>query len=967
MKGFIFILISYFVFFKATSSFAQEPYYYTINDENGLPSNEVYQVLQDDFGYIWIGCDAGLFKYDGFEYKQYKNVNQNGRSISGLQLDSKNRIWCRNFNGQVYRVNGDSLKLIADFKQNTSSNNFTIDENCNAWIVCENKLIEFNENGKQLKSVNIPNSIGLNSFIVDVVFYKKTLYLSQSDNGILKFNSSNNSFKKLKISSDENLIKRRSAFFLKNDLLHLVSEELNGKSYVISKLSGEIFSPIRKYFTEDKNILIYKIVSFSQNEAWICTSTGAFDDKIEDQNLDHINTLLKDKKISYSLKDREGMYWFCTLTDGIFVFPSLDVLKYDPVSSLLANKNVTAIGEGLNGEVVIGMGTGAISILNSVSRQVKNVEIVSDLKLLTVKKIVSYKGVTYIAHGQLTYLKDGVYKALPFYHIRDFIILKDTFYYVSSHIVGKIAMKDLDNGDTKKHIILRKTGGRNIIINPINGKIYFVLNEGVFYYKNQKWTPVFYKGKPIYASSIAYENNKLWIASISSGLLVFKNDKFVQKFDVNSGLKESEIKFLSVSNKYVWACGNSYLYRIASTSNQIAFFNNSNGINASEVKTIAVINHYVYIGTNKGLSVFSENFPWKNSVIPNIEINSIYEGNLPIPFKNGIQLSYGHKNIYIHLASISFKSKSNFSYIYRIKGLNEEWIKIPVQNKSIVFSNLPSGEFQLEIKSINESDVESKMLIIPLFIESPIWEKGWFYILITLLSIGIIGGLFYLRVKFIHRKADQHSKFVSSQLTALKAQMNPHFMFNALNSIQDLVLERDIKNSNLYLSKFSNLMRKILDASGQEKISLNDELDILNLYLDLEKLRFGDEFTFSIICDRSVDAFEVEIPSMIIQPFIENALKHGLLHKKGQKVLTIEFQSNEGLICLIKDNGVGRKHAEEIKERRASNHRSFATNATEKRIELLNEYDKENYSFEIVDLEENGISLGTLVKIKMPL
>ena len=116
-----------------------------------------------------------------------------------------------------------------------------------------------------------------------------------------------------------------------------------------------------------------------------------------------------------------------------------------------------------------------------------------------------------------------------------------------------------------------------------------------------------------------------------------------------------------------------------------------------------------------------------------------------------------------------------------------------MQNKSIVFSNLPSGEFQLEIKSINESDVESKMLIIPLFIESPIWEKGWFYILITLLSIGIIGGLFYLRVKFIHRKADQHSKFVSSQLTALKAQMNPHFMFNALNSIQDLVLERDIK------------------------------------------------------------------------------------------------------------------------------------------------------------------------------
>ncbi len=948
--------------FSTQTIYAQEPYYYTINDENGLPSNEVYQVIQDDFGYIWIGCDAGLFRYDGFDFKQFKNSSQNGRSISGLQLDSKNRIWCRNFNGQVFRVENDSLRLISEVNQNTSNNNFAVDSNCNAWIVCKNRLIQYNEFGKKIKTLPIPNSRDENSLIVDIVFYKNELYLSQSGFGIYLLKNS----KLQQLSNQSKTVLTRSAFFIQDKKLHLLSEETSSKSYEISRIIGDKILKEREFYTDTKNVLLYKISEVSNNETWMCSSNGALLLEKTASFLDVSKGLLAEKKISNCLRDREGMYWFCTLNDGIFVFPSLSVLKYDPSNSKLQNKNVTAIGQQNNKNVIVGLSSGEISAINNQSNQVTNFEISSETKLVTTKRIKTYKGISYVAHGPLTAIQKEKNELLPFYHIRDFELFEDTLFYVASEFVVKIALKDAHKKDQTKMIFIRKTGGRNITLDVKNKRFYFVLNEGVFVYQNNLWKELKYKGKPIFASSLVFKNNTLWIASISSGLLIYKNDKFLKRIDESKGLKENEIKFLTASNQYIWACGNNYLYRISFSKNQVECLSKSNGINAAEIKTIEICNNQVFLGTNRGLMVFPEKFKAINNTVPKIQINSIFQGKNKVDFSNGLKLGYNHKNLHINLSSISFKSRSNFNYAYRLKGLNEEWIQIPVENKSIVLANLPSGNFILELKSINESGIESKIITIPVFVDSPIWKKWWFNLGISLISLGIISYIFYSRLKYIRRKAEQHEKLLSSQLTALKAQMNPHFMFNALNSIQDLVLEKDIKNSNLYLSKFSKLMRQILEASGNEKISLYDEIEILKLYLDLEKLRFGDEFSFSINWDKKIDLYDVQIPAMIIQPFIENAIKHGLLHKKGEKSVSIDFEINDKIICLIKDNGVGRKHANSIKERRNENHRSFATNATEKRIELLKEYDKDNYTFEIIDLEENGVSTGTLVKIEMP-
>lgn len=163
-------------------------------------------------------------------------------------------------------------------------------------------------------------------------------------------------------------------------------------------------------------------------------------------------------------------------------------------------------------------------------------------------------------------------------------------------------------------------------------------------------------------------------------------------------------------------------------------------------------------------------------------------------------------------------------------------------------------------------------------------------------------------------------------------------------------------------------MREILDMSGKDEVILSREVKLLETYLELEKLRFGDEFEFVIHIDSEIDVDHLQLPPMIIQPFIENALKHGLLHKKGDKKLKVTFTINDNcLMCEIMDNGVGRKRSEEIKARSSRTHQSFATDATDKRMDLLNSYNDKKYSFKIIDLYEDEKSVGTKVLISIPI
>ncbi|HLP50639.1 MAG TPA: histidine kinase [Chitinophagales bacterium] len=204
-----------------------------------------------------------------------------------------------------------------------------------------------------------------------------------------------------------------------------------------------------------------------------------------------------------------------------------------------------------------------------------------------------------------------------------------------------------------------------------------------------------------------------------------------------------------------------------------------------------------------------------------------------------------------------------------------------------------------------------------------------------------------------------------SELKAIKAQMNPHFIFNALNSIQEMFFIGDKRLANEHLGKFSQLTREILKASGKQYITLSEEIEMLKKYLDLEGLRFEKDFSFSVTMNNEDAADDILLPPMLIQPYVENSIRHGLLHKQGGKSISIDFVFDEParqLRCTVSDNGVGRKASSEINKGRKQLHESFSTSANAKRLELLNQNRDEKIGVEYEDLE-NGTKVVILIPV----
>jgi LytS/YehU family sensor histidine kinase len=233
-----------------------------------------------------------------------------------------------------------------------------------------------------------------------------------------------------------------------------------------------------------------------------------------------------------------------------------------------------------------------------------------------------------------------------------------------------------------------------------------------------------------------------------------------------------------------------------------------------------------------------------------------------------------------------------------------------------------------------------------------------------------------IRVRAEEEKREAQMKLMSTQqkmteveMQALRAQMNPHFIFNCLNSINRYIVKSDQTTASLYLTKFAKLIRRILDNSNSKTVVLTNELEALKLYIEMEALRFDKKFTYEIKVDSDFSTDSVQVPPLIIQPYVENAIWHGLLHKEenGHLSIRVSMISDTMLQCTIEDNGIGREKAKELKSKTATSRKSLGMQLTENRLGLLNKHAELNASVEIIDLQ-NGqeMAAGTMVILKIP-
>lgn len=307
-------------------------------------------------------------------------------------------------------------------------------------------------------------------------------------------------------------------------------------------------------------------------------------------------------------------------------------------------------------------------------------------------------------------------------------------------------------------------------------------------------------------------------------------------------------------------------------------------------------------------------------------------------------------------------------------GIDTNWQSTKQTN--VTFYSLPDGDYTFEVIAKNEDGYWSSPVEFVFKIKPPFWFTWWFIsleILFTIISIIII---FKYREKQLLKKNDivrkiteNEKKIIELELKALRSQMNPHFIFNTLNSIQMYISRHDFKESNRYISNFSRLIRMVLNHSEKPFINLRDELEMLTLYIGLEQIRFENQFDYYINVDEELDLDCDKIPPMLLQPFIENAIWHGLMKKSEKGKIEVDLKlSNDILYCSIQDNGIGRAAALKIKAERKIQNKSIGMRVTKDRLSIMYNEKYNNMDVEIVDLhDENNNPTGTKIIIKIPL
>ncbi len=452
-----------------------------------------------------------------------------------------------------------------------------------------------------------------------------------------------------------------------------------------------------------------------------------------------------------------------------------------------------------------------------------------------------------------------------------------------------------------------------------------------------------------------------------------KGQLYITKADIYNYKKEEKLAYLAAKEGKKLIGKNNDAYQINRANHiMLDYYFNKDSIDQSET----LINEMISLSKKRNLKefealglYFSARFlhlkgknkkaekEIENSLKISKKLNEIDRIIQSAQLASEIYASLGQKNKEITALKLYYETKDEYKYNRNKK----EALKVGLKYEYEKQKEIDDLKNQQKLELAEQQKQKTRL---------GMFAAGIIALLIGLFSVYIFNKLKLIRTQktkldeaYLKLEESTKNELAVSNLKALKSQMNPHFIFNLLNSIQALVMKGDVDASYVYMTKFAKLVRQTLHFSDADLVELEDEIDLLKLYLDLEKLRFSKDFEYKII-DNDIEG--IEIPPLLIQPFIENALVHGLLHKAGKKTLKIEFEQKDKIICTITDNGIGRTKAKEIKARQDIQHKSFSTKAIEKRFKILSETYKGEFGFKYEDVFENDIFVATQVKLYIP-
>lgn len=472
----------------------------------------------------------------------------------------------------------------------------------------------------------------------------------------------------------------------------------------------------------------------------------------------------------------------------------------------------------------------------------------------------------------------------------------------------------------------------------------------------------------------ADERGSLWMHNAYNGLLEYKiqEKKFISYNSTKDGLGTDVLSSMSpvYANK-LWVAGNNKLSFLDISTKEFTVYDTDDGLPEQNPTGKRIYfdqaSGLLYMGANHVIVRFSFLPERKRDLSSNLIIEELRQGNEAAFYQPGKKIIFRHNqnNLQVDFSVIDFE-KSNYQFAYRLQE-GDDWT-ITGDQRSLMLNSLSPGNYTMQIKASGKPGIE-KTATLSFEILNPVWKRAWFIALFILLLVAGIYFFYRYRIRQVRQRADLDSKLSQMEMKALQAQINPHFIFNSLNSIRQMILSDKKNDASLYLGRFAHLIRVTLDQSSQTQVSVRNTLDHLERYLEMEKIR-NALFTYSIQIDEQLDADDTFLPPMLLQPFIENALWHGVSATKKDIHVQVDFiKQGQTLVCRIEDNGIGINQAQKNKAASPTRHVSHGIANIRTRVSLLNE--KYNLHSEVTlqdkkDIKANG-ETGTIVTLTLPL
>jgi len=977
---------------------AQQYSFVNYSIKEGLVQSQVNALCQDDEGYMWAGTIAGLSRFDGLEFVNY--TTKDGlidNQIFTIFKDHLGRLWFGSKGGVSLYENG-KFRNYAFRKEQENNYVLSIAEESNGrmWFGTDWGGVVTLQN-ETLNYYNAQNGL-IDDTVRDIYIDANGAIWFATLNGLSVFRNSNFEAEPYPQLTGTNIgglcsgkdgeLWMATAFSglgcLKDDKLRFYTEQNglhdNHTEFLFRDESGNIWISLLGGITKfDGNVFTH----FGKKEGLPITTV---------------------KSIT---QGNEGNIWLASDGAGIFRFAGQAFVNFDTKNGFTSNY-VMSVVEDTSNNLWFGTYDAGVCLmeknpLNNAVSYKKYDERDGFAHLKVWCSILDRKGQLWFGTSQgISRRKaDGSYSNIDLDN--GLIDMKITALYEDNE--GTIWVGHRSGISTIKGNEIRNYGTEDgfsgIKIRNIkqdaSGKIWFGAANGLYSLNNGEFEQhqSDNKGFGLAVQSLFIDvKSTLWIGT-TEGLFSFDGTE-TKKYDLSTNINSNTINFV-IQDDYnqLWVGTNNGLFRLDLPSlydtgnTDFSLYTDLDGIPSLETNLNSAFKDSegnLWMGTSEGTVRYnpSEERNSNKNIEPFIHISglrlflqptdwsSYSDSTNEVGLPTALSLPHSKNYLTFDFTGISLSNPGKVRYRFQLKNFDEDWL--PLTNATFAtYSNLPAGDYVFCVEALNKDGLASaNPAEFPFTIRTPYYKQWWFIALCFLVIGSILYYFYHQRIVRIQKEKEREqlsnrSKMLALEQQTLNASMNRHFIFNALNSIQYYINSNDRYNANTYLTSFAKLVRKNLDSSGVNSVSLSDELERLELYLKLELMRFQGKFEYTINVEPSISTETVKVPAMLLQPFVENSIWHGILPSKKDGDLKISITSeNGGMLISIEDNGIGIEASRRAKS--GKTHISKGMAITNSRITLLNELSEDtlmiNGPYELKS--EDGTVLGTCVEIVLP-